>query len=107
MATLKLRPDPFVKWKYKCTTAKEERETKKRARKFLSFYLQGYAKGLRLGNLFYPKVSFQITNEKFSRVGGSNIFNFSATVLRKSSAGAIFPSPDSTINPTRPTPPNP
>jgi hypothetical protein len=106
MATLIIKPNPFIKWKFKCKSASEVKQTKENVKNLLSYYLKGFANGLRSENPLYPKISFQIANETFSPVAGSrDSFIYSATVKRKSAVGAIFPNPDSTVNPQKPSKP--
>ena len=108
MATVTIQPNPFVNWKFKCNSAAEAKEAKKNAKKFLTYYLKGVANVLTIQNPLNPKFSYQITNNTFSPVAGSrHSFIYSATVKRKTAAGADFPQPDSTVNPPNLRKPNP
>ena len=106
MATLIIKPNPFIKWKFKCKNPGEAEQTKKNAKNLLSYYLKGFTNALRSENPLYPKISFQITNETFLPVTGTRDgFIYTATVKRKSAVGATFPNPDSTVNPQKPSKP--
>ncbi|MFT3704194.1 MAG: S8 family serine peptidase [Agriterribacter sp.] len=106
MPTVTIKPKPFVKWKFKCKTEEEKKQAQKRAKELLNYYLRGVANGLTLSNPFYPKVSYEISEERFAPVRGQrNTFLYSATVSRKSDPGATFPQPDSTKDPKQPKPP--
>jgi len=107
MATLTIK-DPFVTWKFKCNNANEVKKTKAMAKSSLSSYLQGYARAIRTENPLYPKFSFQLVKEEFVRTAGSrNDFVYKVTLKRKSTTGAAFPQPDSTVDPKGPKKPNP
>ena len=108
MATITIQPDPFVKWKFKCKNAQEQKEKKEMAKTFLKFYLEGFAKALRLGNPNLPKFSYALANEQFLPVpNSSKEFTYSATLKRRSEPGVPFPAPDSTITPVKPSKPTP
>lgn len=106
MATTIIQPKPFVQWKFKCTTAAQKKDAKKRAKELLSFYLDGMANGLKLANPFYPNIAFQISNEKLvADPTVANTFIYKADVKRVTKQGAIFPSPDATKTPPEPKKP--